>query len=563
MKKLNKFLALALAASMVVSLAACGKKTEEKKPAEQQSSSSGQTETGKTETKATSTPTATPTVTPTPAPLKITVSLPSNDEHLEANEYYDKMVQTINEYTNMDVTWLWNDDSTYYDDEHLGLKIATGDVADVLVVGPTDSFYKAAEEGLFWDLTPYLKDYDNLAVIPETDILANSKNGKIYGIPRSRNLGRAGWGYRLDWLNNLGLAEPKTWAEFKEMLRAFTEDDPNQNGLADTVGLGLDKWDVAWTIMGLWFGVPNEWGLDAKGDLIYKINTPEYKTFLKEFRELYSKGYINNGSIEGIPDFMDINAGRAHNTLQKKELAGASVQVLDDCRKVETALEGTYGEPETEDELYYTLASAVDTGLGLRTYPWGASASNCIAVSTVNIKTEAQLRQVLAFLNRLNDGEMLNLIDYGFQDITWHVTDEENKYLEMYDADTISANLNGASEKFRNGFNQVVGYYTADANAREYVVAPSTAAIRVLENRLYTENLQYLVPNYGLAYLSSTPSYNTEGLWTSLTTMAWDSLVSYIKGEIDDSGLQASIDQWNKAGGAQITKEINDLYHGR
>ncbi len=551
MKKLNKVLALALAASMVVSLAACGKDKNES------AGKTASTPTPATVAKATSTP----TVTPTPAPLKITVSLPSDDEHLEANEWYDKMVAAINDYTNMDVTYEWSDISTYYDDEHLGLKLSTADVADVLVVGPTDAFYKAAEEGLFWDLAPYLKDYDNLACIPETDILANTKNGKMFGIPRSRNLGRAGMGYRLDWLNKLGLDEPTTWAAYKEMLRAFTENDPDGNGLNDTVGLGLDKWDVAWDIMGLWFGVPNRWGIDSKGDLVFKINTPEYKTFLKEMKELYSKGYINNGSIEGIPDFTEINAGRAHNTLTKAEKSGASVQVLDDCRKVETSLEATYGEPDSEEDLMYTLASGVDTGLGLRTYPWGAAASNCVAISTINIKTEAQLRQVLQFLNDLNDGEMLNLIDYGFKDVTWHVTDEENKYLEMYDADTISANLNGASEKFRNGFNQILGYYTADANAREYIVAPSEAPIRVLENRLYTENLDYLVPNYGLAYESSTATYNTEGLISQLNTMVWDSLVSYVKGEIDDSGLAESISQWNKAGGAQLTKEMNELYH--
>ncbi len=558
MKKHNKVLALALSAAMVISLAACG----DKKPAEQQAANTPAAKTDKQqEVKATSTPTPIPW-----EPFTITVSLPSNDEHTDENKFYDQMVQAINDYAGKEskVTvskYIWEDDSTYYGDESLGLRITSRDVADVLVGSTSETFYKAAEEGLFWDIAPYLKDYDNLAMIPETDILANSRNGKLYGIPRSRKLGRAGWGYRKDWLDKLGLDEPTNWEDFKEMLKQFTENDPDGNNLNDTVGLGLDKWDGAWNIMGLWFGVPNRWGLDANGDLVFKINTPEYKTFLKEMKELYSKGYINNGSIEGIPDFMDINAGRAHNTLQKAEKAGASVQVLDDCRKVCTALEATYGEAESEEEIIYTLASAVDTGTGFHTFPWGASASNCIAISTINIKTETQLRQVLQFLNDLNDGEMLTLIDYGIKDVTWHVTDEENKYLELYDNETTEANLEGLSAKFRNGFNQMVGYYTAPENEREYVVAPSEAPIRVLEEKLYKENLKYLVPNMGLAYESLTPTYKVERLIQQLDEMVWDSLTKYVKGELDDAGLEASIEQWNKAGGAQLTKEINELYH--
>jgi putative aldouronate transport system substrate-binding protein len=41
---------------------------------------------------------------------------------------------------------------------------------------------------------------------------------------------------RKDWMANLGLEAPKTIDEFYEVMRAFTYDDPDGNGIADTFG---------------------------------------------------------------------------------------------------------------------------------------------------------------------------------------------------------------------------------------------------------------------------------------------------------------------------------------
>ena len=39
---------------------------------------------------------------------------------------------------------------------------------------------------------------------------------------------------RQDWLDKLGLKAPTTIDEFEEVIRAFTEDDPDGNGQKDT-----------------------------------------------------------------------------------------------------------------------------------------------------------------------------------------------------------------------------------------------------------------------------------------------------------------------------------------
>ncbi|MCR5823851.1 MAG: extracellular solute-binding protein, partial [Lachnospiraceae bacterium] len=542
MKKLNKVLATVLAASMVISLAACG----DKKPAADNGQTAQNTPAAsgnKTETKATSTPTPTPTL----APLKISVLLPSDDEHTEENKFYDQMVAEINKYTNMDITWKWADTTTYYTDENLGLKLATGDVEDVLVVGNNAAFYQAAEEGLFWDLAPYLDDYDNLATIPEAYRAAASKNGKLYGLPRGREIGRNGMGYRLDWLENLGLEEPTNWEAYHEMLYQFTYGDPDGNGIDDTVGLGIDSWPGVWDIMLPWFGVPNIWGIDSNGNLINRYMTEEYKSALKKIRQLYEEGLINNGS-NGIADFRDLGGGSAQKSLLRTQQAGSGVQVVDDQRKVQE-----YFQKEgltTEDKIMYTVRGYVDCGYGACVQPY-IGISNMIAVSKVNIKTEAQLRQVLQFLNDINDGEMLLLIDSGLRGVTWDL--DENGYVKLYTGDEATEKLEGLSGTYRNGFNQIPVYFTADANPRPYVVAPATSAIKVLEQEVYADNRLHLVPNYGLSYESSTPSASNADTFTNLGKIMSDAQQAYIVGEIDDAGLEAAINQWAKAGGTQLT----------
>ena len=40
-----------------------------------------------------------------------------------------------------------------------------------------------------------------------------------------------------------------------------------------------------------------------------------------------------------------------------------------------------------------------------------------------------------------------------------------------------------------------------------------------------------------------------------------DAQKAYILGEIDDAGLEEALNRWLTAGGEQVTKEMNELYH--
>ena len=93
-------------------------------------------------------------------------------------------------------------------------------------------FKTAVQTGCFWDLTDILPDYPHLMAYLGEDALRNALiEGRLYGIPRLRSLTRNGMIYRKDWAERLGLDPPQTLSELHEMIRAFTEDDPDGNGL--------------------------------------------------------------------------------------------------------------------------------------------------------------------------------------------------------------------------------------------------------------------------------------------------------------------------------------------
>ena len=78
----------------------------------------------------------------------------------------------------------------------------------------------------------YDVSWDNLRIMGDE---------RIFGMPRSTIMRNDGYYIREDWLDNVGLEIPEDHAfsleEFEEVLRRFTEEDPDQNGEDDTFGM--------------------------------------------------------------------------------------------------------------------------------------------------------------------------------------------------------------------------------------------------------------------------------------------------------------------------------------
>ena len=550
-KVVSKILAGLLAAGMVISIAACGDTDDGGS-----SNPGSSTPTGGSSNPQSSTPTGGNEVE---AFTKISVGLPltsSNiDEHHDGeSEQYDNFVKKLNEYTGMEITWNFLKEADYYN-ALMGFVIA-GAVDDVQVVDPAASYFiQAAQEGLFWDLAPYLDEFDNLAMIPEAVRANISTNGKIYAIPRSRTLGRNGAGYRKDWLEALNLPEPETVEDWYNMLYAFTYNDPDGSGTNDdNVGMLIENYGGYFDMMEVWYGVPNGWGIDASGNLVPKQMTEEWKVALKEFKKWYEEGLIP-------PNFDEIAAGKYRNHLREPFEGieyGAGVDVLDNLRKIEKDFEGKNENFQVGvDDFTFQLVGGMKGPDGqLHVLPTAGFAGG-IAISTKNVKTEDQLRRVLQFLNDLNDGEPRLWIDNGFEGEIWYIGDDG--YMVDYTKEEKEALGINAGTTYREGFNQVVAYYWTPENEKPYSYAPAAAgSVEELENQLYESNLDYVVVNYGAGYSSST--YDAIG--ADLDTMIGQARTDFIKGVINDEvGLDAAIEAWLAAGMQDVINEKNESYH--
>ncbi len=637
-KKLaSKVIAGVLTSAMVLGMAACGNDNQGSSSDNSSNSNQSSTPSGSTtpENSGDSSSGETPSSGgDSSAPMSISVSLPGNNTLAEegTDEHYLKLVADINAYTNMDVTYDIRAEATY--SGQLVLRYAAQDVSDVMRIYTDAVFWSACvgggtytvdepqfdangepimvddldengqpkkdengnviqvqqtkpvevtvSDGLFWDLTDYIDDYDNLATIPEATRAAASYNGRMYFIPLSRTLARNGMGFRKDWCEKLNLAfwnkieagEAPTWDDFYDMLYAFTYNDPDGNGINDTCGLLLDQWmgKDMWNNVGVWFGAPNEWGIDENGDLVYKLMTDEYKAMLKAARQLYQDGLINDGSQSGVTPWYEIKPGSARNQLQESR-GGAGIQTLDTLRKVETTFETNGIAGATEQDPIWWLNGYITTEAGnyeAYCYPTDGF-SGGLAITKKNIQTEEQLRRVLQFLNDMSDGEAINLIEYGWEGETYEIDEDGYVKLWLEGDEEQKAKLEAAGvadTKYRNGFNQIISYFTAEENERPVTTAPATGAIQIREQALYDADIPLTVPNYGASFYQ-TKTYVNDGAALDAIIYGTDQLtegsrgcqLAYIMGEIDDAGLEAAINQWWAAGGEQWTKEINEAYH--
>ena len=187
--------------------------------------------------------------------------------------------------------------------EKINLMVNNFEAPDIFFYLPenSDTYYKWAQEDMMVDLAEYVKDdskYPNLYKLFYNDAYKNlTYDGKHTLVPRLSP--DCNWGIyvRQDWLDNLGLSQPKTLQELYDVMYAFTYNDPDGNGKNDTYGIGGSTEYY-------WF-MPIYAAYQAQPDWNYSKDktTMEYMTFTDGFKDFvtYMKGCYDNGLV--IKDF--------------------------------------------------------------------------------------------------------------------------------------------------------------------------------------------------------------------------------------------------------------------
>lgn len=217
-------------------------------------------------------------------------------------EYFKRLEEKLNTKINFQVPAA----SNY--NEALQIMLAGGDYPDAVLMSSVSdqAFIDAVNNNLLVSITPFIQEYGKNIIEYSYPISIETLKAKgdaeIYGIPRTTVLRADGFGIRKDWAEKLKLTLPEEGGSisldgFTELLRAFTYDDPNGNGVKDTFGLRNQSTGGVLSVHGQigWsFGLVGWQEIDGEYvDLQYSQKHDNYKRALAYMNKLWKEGYVD------------------------------------------------------------------------------------------------------------------------------------------------------------------------------------------------------------------------------------------------------------------------------
>lgn len=197
-------------------------------------------------------------------------------------------------------------------DDKINTLIATGDIPDLLCVNSAqlkmlsnsglirDDLYDVYMANAGEGMRTIIEGVGGDAAIPSA-----TYDGKMMAIPiLNTSPGEEVpvlW-LRTDWMQKLGLEDPQNWDDLHKIIDAFVHQDPDGNGVDDTIGLTFSKdlWNSNFQMDGLfnvfgsypkknfWVDDPNE-----EGKVIFGAFADETKAALEVVSKMYADGLID------------------------------------------------------------------------------------------------------------------------------------------------------------------------------------------------------------------------------------------------------------------------------
>lgn len=445
----------------------------------------------------------------------------------------DVVLDKIEEATNTNIEFQWMPAANY--EERLTTSLASGELADIVSLQKmgNSTVKSSLKNGVFWDITPYLKDYKNLSEIPEGLLDSIRVDGKIYGVPMQKNLSRCGFSIRKDWLDNLGLEIPTTTDELFEIARAFTEDDPDGNGKDDTIGI-YDRGftDINYTSFKnftMYFGGVTGWGVDAKGNFHKQEEDPAWKEAMNFYKKLYDAGYVNQDFAIAQKKDQNEQFSRGYYGM----MAASSIQNMSSFERDAAKL----GDESMDLTAVNKISS--DGSNDYRVWTEGNGLNGMLAFPKSEVKDEKRLKEILSFVDSLLDEEEWMLMSYGIEGVHYKINDDGS--LEQTDMDAFGADV----QQFGSSRPSAIKYPIKSADPK---IEEGAELIR--EN----ETFGILDPSMGL----DSPTYNEVG--SEINKILIDATVKYIMGQIDEDGFDDALQEWRDRGGDKIKAEYEASY---
>jgi len=188
--------------------------------------------------------------------------------------------------------------------EKCRLWAVSGELPDVFAnsIVNTPDYFKWIDQGIIEPLPRDLSEYPNIdRVMKIEEIKALTQpDGNRYIIPRIKQYEddqttmARGMFVRKDWMEKLNFENPGSFEEFYAMTRAFVEDDPDGNGMDDTVGITThNKHYLPTLFLSTCPNALNDSWVKRDGQWIPSWTTPEFNEGLTQVHKLFHDGILD------------------------------------------------------------------------------------------------------------------------------------------------------------------------------------------------------------------------------------------------------------------------------
>ncbi len=235
-------------------------------------------------------------------------------------------------------------------------------------------------EDLIEEYAPNIKEM--FEKYPDLKKYATATDGHIYFIPGSLSgldssvTPSRGWFIRADWLEKLGLEQPKTVEDFYNVLTAFRTQDPNGNGKQDEVPF-LARQEGTSHLYQLFDASKNYILKDGK--IVYGPIQEEYKNAIQEVAKWYKEGLIDQEIFT--------RGQQSRDQLFSRDLGGSTHDWFSSTAsyndKYKDTLQSFELVPMAPPADINGVVKEVDSRAGVHEMAWGISKDNKNVVETI------------------------------------------------------------------------------------------------------------------------------------------------------------------------------------
>ncbi len=451
---------------------------------------------------------------------------------------------------------VWNIEAANYI-ESIALKIAGGEIPDVIYLPSTSAYTKYAKDGILAELTEdEIKEYAPklYKTYKDTDKDAFSYrkvDGKIYGIPALTTKYRRPMAYRGDWMEKLGVSElPVEFADFEKLMYKFANEDPDGNGVKDTYGLSAGG---VYAVYGAYGIVPEFWLEGDDGKLVYGGVHPKMKEALGVLRKWYADGVLD-------PEFIVDEKQSGSSNMSTPFVTGrigftANGEDWHFKPKFEQSLEANDWEGDNVKELRKSDPKAADSiRLGLPVKgPYGdqgLGSSSTIGAKGATVAFSTQLSDNKEKLKKIF--EVIETVGFtSRENLTTAKNGIEGKHWKYNDKGQIEF----LDEKYSQ--------YTERAKIGAHTVMTTLASLEwndygqesMVQWRKDTQASFGAIENKLKTVLDSEGIYGVE-----LDKLRSETYISIITGDKDLDYFDEFVNKWYKTGGQTLTDEANKWY---